>query len=110
MKTKHTDGPWTIRREPKEFKAVIECNSEFSSKWIATCPMPPFGTELHDVDEANAALIAAAPELLEALEECLAWFELDPQRNRPIMAQDTEVGFRMIQQAGAAIAKAKGQQ
>lgn len=61
-------------------------------------------------NEANARLLAAAPELLAALEECLAWFDLDPHRSRPVMAQDTTVGLRMIQAARAAITKATKQE
>ena len=57
---------------------------------------------------ANARLIAAAPDLLAALEECVAWHELDAHRSQPVNASDSEVGRRMIAAARAAIAKAKG--
>ena len=47
--------------------------------------------------EANARLIAAAPELLDALRECVQWIEESPE------------GEAATQKAHAAIAKAKGE-
>ena len=104
----HTPGPW---------EAVQLTPSHWTSpEWAITGPRQGIGADLighcyrqRDNAEANARLIAAAPELLAALDECLAWFDLDPHRSHPIMAQDTEIGFRMIQAIRAAIAKAKGQ-
>lgn len=52
-----------------------------------------------DEDGANARLIAAAPELLAALETLVSWADNDPERN----------GYDFVQQARAAIAKAKGE-
>lgn len=57
---------------------------------------------------SNARLIAAAPDLYVALDECLAWFELDPHRTRPIRAHESDVGRKMVDQAQAALAKALG--
>lgn len=47
----------------------------------------------------NAQLIAAAPELLEALERFIAWVD----------KQNLEYESAMVRQAKAAIAKAKGE-
>lgn len=62
MNTKHTPGPWRV--EGRFVKALKE-------KDVAECPR---GYILHGkVDEANARLIAAAPDLLHA---CKTWVKL----------------------------------
>jgi hypothetical protein len=89
MKTAHeAPGPWfVVIDEP-------DCVSTAGKKALV---------ELRDDEfidcntDANARLIAAAPELLEALEKLVAWDETgDPV---------SEVGFSL---ARTAIAKAKG--
>jgi hypothetical protein len=56
--------------------------------------------------EGNARLIAAAPELLEALEECRAELALLYSRlSRPLYPDEDE----LLRAARAAIAKAKGE-
>jgi hypothetical protein len=70
----HTPGPWTIdldydrdghhgiNSEARMWKAVAEC----SANTLGAAKVS------QDEAEANAHLIAAAPELLEALEEVVA--------------------------------------
>lgn len=65
-KTKHTPGPWIAK--------------EFAGNWNVTTTEKPRThnvCKVSDLDdtEANARLIAAAPELLEALRSCLEWME-----------------------------------
>jgi len=60
---KHTPGPWTLRQESDRFIHIVEPNSDAGIAAVLT---------EHDedglaIDQANARLIAAAPELLEAL-------------------------------------------
>lgn len=52
MKTKHTPGPWTVEVGQTE-----------------TCIESKYQTIALDVSNCDADLIAAAPEMLEALEE-----------------------------------------
>jgi hypothetical protein len=63
---KHTPGPWRVGREEK-YHSFVSCRSsedDLSDRnagcWVAEAKGPDH--------EANARLIAAAPELLEALE------------------------------------------
>jgi hypothetical protein len=86
--TKHTPGPWHVESR-KSFGNFYEIRS--GGKGIA-CIADENGRE-----EANAALIAAAPDMLEALEKISAL--------HPVKCILVEV-----KQARDAIAKAKGNQ
>lgn len=84
--TKHTKGPWQV----KFWKAanyvtlhIQACNEK--AEWIARI-------ENREESEANAALISAAPEMLEALKLALSLF---PNEMRGSLVE-------------AAIAKAEG--
>ena len=89
--TKHTPGPWTISDEIGEMNGRIIYDEEYGigEAW-----------DLNGNPEnaANAHLIAAAPDLFEALESLLS--ELDFTETYP---------FPSEAKARAAIAKAKGQ-
>jgi hypothetical protein len=91
---RHTPGPWTMRPD-----GVILAESRTERKAIGQF----FGmaSEQQHVDEhaGNCRLIAATPELLEALKEVPAWFE---EWNVEIgAAEETLLG-----RVNAAIAKA----
>jgi len=103
MSGKHTPGPWGILSaavgpacmafsigQLNEEKGLDGVSDEY-----AVCVVPL----IHDESRPNAALIAAAPDLLKAL-ECIA-DALSPPRN----AEEEEA----IAAALAAIAKAKGE-
>mgnify|MGYP000908188979 CR=1 FL=1 len=63
---KHTPGPWQIMTTPKG-NLGIHHNTGNYQRNICTTPYIP-AQLLHPEDAANAALIAAAPDMLEALE------------------------------------------
>lgn len=94
MTTKHTPGPWNADG------ARIDDSSGFHVGW-ANEYASSFGNGVH---RANARLIAAAPELLEALENI--W---------DFLAEDDGEGAcsplyqSAIDKVKAAIAKAKGE-
>ena len=83
MSNKHTPGPWTITVYPpdddgaEDLCAYIDGNGTH----VSHC-MPPDGAN-KELRDANALLIAAAPEMLEALQEIVAaadgdwWEQLD---------------------------------
>lgn len=81
--TKHTKGPWKVNPDFMHAFAV-----ESANKTICT------------VDAENAILIAAAPEMLEALETIESWLD----------ATAKNLGITVLHdQVKAAINKAKGE-
>lgn len=70
--TSHTPGPWKAQRPSGPQHAI-------DRKWEIVSPLKDGGemivvgehTGVECLTEANARLIAAAPELLEALRECI---------------------------------------
>ena len=71
MSAKHTPGPWTIRYRTNVFGIRRDVGHVGS---VAVCG----GHDSNQVDcgpesEANARLIAAAPDLLEALRDMWEW-------------------------------------
>jgi hypothetical protein len=102
MTTQHTPGPWKV---VQSFYPAIKEVSGASFK--ISCVM--WATDLNEEDyqkrDADLALIAAAPDLLEALKEIAAdyadRFDLDDPSTNP--------GIKYtIKQARAAITKATG--
>lgn len=62
MNANHTPGPWTHKATAGNHDFIIYSEAEDSGRDIAL---------VRDFDEANARLIAAAPELLHACELAL---------------------------------------
>ena len=111
--TKHTPGEWFIEKELPTEHPGIESNvfGKFVSVVIwgnAEDTNDDSGVRGRTPEEAmaNARLIAAAPELLEALEKCASVIGAPQEGN---WATDDEVNDA-YDRAGAAIAKAKGDQ
>jgi hypothetical protein len=76
----YTPGPWKARNYPKDNGDIwIDCNA-FANKGKGRCLGGTLATAHKDGTgkgevEANAQLIAAAPELLEALKEVFVLLE-----------------------------------
>lgn len=100
MTTKHTSGPWEI-----DGKYVQQAGQNE----VAICDVMvmdeggPTGWYRGPITQANARLIAAAPELLSALEQMLAVFVDDPLTHQYTSGTAADA-------ARAAIAKARGAQ
>lgn len=98
MKTKHTPGPWyipTIRANAQDKRPLWETvRSKHTEEPICRIAQDV----AHDA-EANARLIAAAPELLAALRLLIEWY--DGQHGDPGV-----LGSQSVEDARAAIAKA----
>ncbi|MGK9045857.1 hypothetical protein KXR63_00660 [Stutzerimonas chloritidismutans] len=87
-----TPGPWVVQRAADAY-----CIASVGNLVI----MPSSGKVKHDNTEADARLIAAAPDLLEALEMIVAEADSYTARTgKPV--------YNWLDQARAAIAKARG--
>lgn len=107
MSEKHTPGPWTFDKDAEE----ITCEKRRGMAAIATVETgwaEPFESE----QQANAHLIAAAPDLLAALREARRVIATALKSTAPDWFPDDEsvTGHLTIQSIDAAIAKAEGQQ
>lgn len=90
---KHTPGPWKMRRSGRISVAGFDICA------IAALPVPG-GFSLNGEAFANAALIAAAPDLLEALRALRERHQIDDPHHAHLCD--------FCKQADAAIAKAEG--
>lgn len=103
----HTPGPWRIRKafasdeEFEVYPAYTDKPSPKPGKWAEIATVCGHGLRPRASAKANARLIAAAPELLEALEWLVA-LAPDPEH-----APD-EVTREHVIKANVVIAKAKG--
>ena len=93
---KHTPGPWRVESANRQnfFFGIWAQVTKTGSMEIARV------SGLAEFDRANANLIAAAPELLEACKEALAEFEWIGPREATSVSQDILT---------KAIAKAEGE-
>lgn len=103
MEAKHTPGPWELSEaEYKEGFGTyrrVEQVEQFGDVVASVCIRHTANHTLNACGDANARLIAAAPELLGALEAMSAEFD----------SGDVNDGeWAAIQKARAAIAKATG--
>lgn len=107
MEAKHTPGPWVIGsvyREDFGQYAQIHADEQFGDIVARVCVSHKANHTLNECGQANARLIAAAPELLIAAQSLVAWTgaaEMYPDNRRKAFLDDVE-------QARAAIAKATG--
>lgn len=98
---KHTPGPWGIDRYVVK-SGDDEGAEMLSIKNVCRISQQPNGHKQDETDEANARLIAAAPELLEALERAADELHRAQNSNGSQWLIDEEAKAR------AAIAKATG--
>lgn len=120
----HTPGPWSIITEDHDISISGEgwFEDQHVNGWIivGNPSDPSFAVAVldmgfqnsWDVDghwDANAALVAAAPDLLAALTAIDAmWSECDGERVNPTQARSPKVR-EVWEAARAAIAKARGE-
>ena len=98
--TKHTPGPWEVVREDEHewsiwYKYYVDGEKRPRSSWLADSIN----------SEADARLIAAAPDLIEALKSIEEYWNQD--QNETAMA---DACWHAINTARAAIARATGEQ
>ena len=101
--SKHTPGPWFPQKHEEGYGVRFTPHGGSSSWWVAdVIGSQPDGFS----DEANAHLISAAPDLLEALEIWLA--DYDEVAANPDFEPFPHAAER-VAKTRAAIAKAKGE-
>lgn len=101
--SKHTPGPWAYWSGYNPYdKIEAQVTAEGGDIVIASY------NHLIAEGEANAALIAAAPDLLEALERCAVLLRI--KRHACEDSGVCRILDSHISQARSAIAKAKGEQ
>lgn len=104
METKHTPGPWTVVKNGNS-KSLVRYSDGENVTYVAQCNDMQFCPE-HGTVEANARLIAAAPELLAALENLFEHCAMMHKHwGEASNAKEAEAA---IQAGRAAIAKATG--
>ena len=70
MSAQHTPGPWSFGYGvTTEYGEVFGVGVTTKPDWTVVCAVSRPG-DVNAIDEANARLIAAAPDLLEALKAC----------------------------------------
>lgn len=97
MSAKHTPGPWSAQRDQGSIQSddwLIGAQGRADS--VAVC------------SERNAALIAAAPDMLQALHEMLCHIQ-DPDERDFLDANKFKWQQEAFRKAHAAIARATGQ-
>ena len=85
--SKHTLGPWAVvlRHEPMEIAQKTKLHTKdgliiAEIRWNPSCYRG-------DIMDANARLIAAAPELLEACKDLMAGFSVKTQADEVLMKE-----------------------
>lgn len=107
---KHTKGPWAVSKKASRrvtADGIVICNAVLRNRGG-----PKHKTYMKDEHEAeaNAELIAAAPELLEALIEAEVRLRYSGDRFHDVGAPDrAEADWAAADKARATIAKATGQ-
>jgi len=82
METKHTPGPWEVVINGFNYEAVISSDGSYLTYSAGEQKPSP-------EREANARLISAAPDLLEALNSVLAgtgWRHIEPDALKAALA------------------------
>lgn len=101
MEQRHTSSPWHVDwRSPNDVRICSSEGPRESICWMANW-LPEFQAEV----QANARLIAAAPELYEALERLLDHIERIPYRDPANMRLGDTNPF--IDRARSALSKAR---
>lgn len=106
METKHTPGPWFVEHHEwlQKGHCAISSKDHGELAQVVWCMEDDECIGRNSPEkEANARLIAAAPELLEAAQKVLAWYEAEEDHSK-------EPDFyKRMDAIRAAIAKATGE-
>ena len=86
MKTSHTPGPWLLLPEEVDKPYIRVRGTHLGGRYKIANVVTPIYENIHEREaqetRANARLIAAAPELLEALQDAYPYIDNDHLRTR----------------------------
>lgn len=106
MSAKHTPGPWEAVPDPVKIRGRSVWRTLVRAKYMEICTVS--GTVAAGLEEANAALIGAAPDLLDALRSIVdKWDGGKDGHGRSLVLNSPEF-WAAIKDARAAITKAEG--
>jgi hypothetical protein len=74
---KGTPGPWEVDRNNVHSGQIATIHHCLGNDWVEI--WSPDWPDTEEKQEANARLISAAPELLEALQAAMEWIDAVPQ-------------------------------
>lgn len=99
---KHTPGPWFVvnvgdEDEPMYTVKAARIAGKEPRHEVALCAT---GDSPQEMETANAHLIAAAPEMLEALKRARAWIELEMSGTVADCSLITEIDFAISKAGG----------
>ena len=104
--TKHTPGPWGVDDAGGEAPFGVFAEDGDAVCYLTENPMGGLGLREYAEDQANARLIAAAPDLLKAAKDALeSLTECGPHRSEGL---DCEACGESIAALRAAISAAEG--
>ena len=91
---KHTQGEWKIKINGLQTELHIVSQDDFDIAVV------PFAWRKSEINEANAKLIAAAPDLLEALKIAIQYMKVFMIRGEePLVGENLEVDLNKAQTA-----------
>ena len=110
MTAKHTPGPWYALRGQRNISIRYKTGDRLLPMVNVASVRGKFPTDCpYGSSEANARLIAAAPELLEAAKLVLAWYESEDDHSKADFYERMEMCRASEMAIRAAIAKATGE-
>jgi len=104
MKTQHTPGPWTVALG----SWIVSDKSQIARAFEANPAMGFPGNVTEQEKDANARLIAAAPELLALVDEMQAALDVLAEDVADTFPARSEAACDLAMKARDAIAKATG--
>ena len=105
-----TPGPWIVLGNSVGGPAIYTADKSKAIADVRTCGGVHVGGPQHPGTQANAHLISAAPDLLEALQLFVAWSEAERNHEGTTFWGRVDMLTALDASASAAIAKAAGAQ
>ena len=107
--SKHTPGPWERRGKSVVVKGAPRRNNAYSGRICNVQGNGEGKTKINEIANANAQLIAAAPQMLEALEMAKLFIENGIEMGYISEPQPGTPESATLSAIRAAIAAAKGE-